>query len=149
MKKFQIPKMEENSNLNRGELFEKILNLEVNPNYVYKKDSTPFWAGSDIPELEASVKLVNDCTLCKSPENLEEAVNYFINRDASRIYLLGFDMIDESNYHILELDKLEMVDFLTKYGSISTASAQKKHAKILKIRLRSKKSQKLVWEKLG
>lgn len=149
MKKFQLAKMEENSNLNRGELFEKIVKLSVDPNYVYHRDSTPFWVGSDIEELEASVKLVNDCTLCKSPEKLEEAVNYFLTRDVSKIYLLGFDMIDESNYHILELDKLEMRDFLGEYGSLSKASAEKNHATILKIRLRSKKAQEKAWKKMG
>lgn len=148
MKKFQIPKMEENSNLNRGELFEKTVKLAVDPSYVYYKDSTPFWLGSDIPELKASVKLVNDCTLCKSPENLEEAVKAFIVSDYSKFYLLGFDMIDENNYHILELNKLEMHGFLGEYGRLSKASAQKNHATILKIRLRSKKAQKAVWEKM-
>lgn len=146
MRKFEIAKMVFVSN--RGDNFEFTMKKMVNPDYFICRDSGSHKLGSDIPEISASCKLVNGATLCKaSSTNLEEAVNSYLEEDASEQYLVGFDLVDADNYKVLQMDKSEMKNFLMTNAKMDTASKKNGGCKTLRLLMRSEGVQRRAWER--
>jgi hypothetical protein len=149
MKKYFLPKIDQLDKLNRGELFEFAINKKLDSTYVYVKDSTNHKTDSDIPALNASVKLVNGCTLCKCEKDLDSAIDNYLTSDFSSLYIVGFDMLNNADYGVIEMNKLEMANFLKSYAQLDRQSDRKGGATTLRLRLTSYSKQQWIWNELG
>lgn len=146
MEKFSLPKMENPRNYNRGQLFEYSVSKFFLPEQRFSLDNIPYWQSPDIPELEINVKLVNKCSLgYMENTNLEEFINFYLDRDVSKNYIVGFDMIDSKNYIALKMNKVEFKEFILKYGK-AERNGDKWKARII---LTSNYGQKFCLKKMG
>jgi len=126
-----------------GHKKEFALQRYFNSNYVYKKDSKPFYQHCDIESKQASVKssgstlfingkIINDTT------SVEDAVEYYISNCVAQKYYIVLQSnkwipTPKNHYLVIELNKKEMKKLLLKYGCTDRDSkAHRKNALRLK-----------------
>ena len=155
MEKFTITRIP-NIDINKGYNFQANIELhfgEIEKASDFTRDSVPYFMGSDLPSLNASVKSCNQATLCiidnihVKHDTIENMIDNFLKADKSSHYYIGLDLIDENVYSVIKLDKIEFKQLLMPYIYESVSSAKSNNEKLnLKLDLRSKKRQKAVWE---
>ena len=146
-----------NIKTNKGQNFESFVRFHfdgIEPND-QKHDSKPFWVGCDIESQNASVKLVERCSLCTvdgtriTGNTLEEIAISYLNADMAKNYILGFDGITENVYETLTLNETEFHAFILKYGILdreSTKNARgREPRKTLRLSVRGNKKQRIAF----
>lgn len=99
---------------NGGEWIEAVLKYERGYKDYYKKDSTPYYKGSDIEAEQASVKTCRSTLARIYGETVQEILAIYLNNVKSkRWYFVTYRKNEITEW---QMDKLEFVEFILNFG---------------------------------
>ena len=112
---------------NKGEQLEYAILKHYGFKGKYTRNNISYKKGYDLECLKSNIKLANRSTLCNcnNTDTLEEAIDRYLLEDISKNYMIGFELLEESFYYILHMNKEEYKILLMEYGKFDIESRNK------------------------